>query len=110
MLVRNSEEGETNGSNKCEDEAESEVAGVKEEGDTDTVKYYRGNQVGNLQELVLSRGLTAPSYEDGLITGPPHKQHFTIIASAGGIVRTGEGRTKKEAKVFPPVPSSNYKI
>ena len=97
--MRNSEEGEPSGSTNREDEGESGVAGVKGETDTDTVKYYRGNQVGNLQELLLSRGLAAPSYEDGLITGPPHKQHFTIIASAGGIVRTGEGRTKKEAKV-----------
>ena len=65
----------------------------------DAVKYYRGNQVGELQEYLMSRALGPPSYQEGETTGPPHKQHFTITVSVGELRETGHGKTKKEAKV-----------
>ena len=65
----------------------------------DAVKYYRGNQVGELQEYLMSRALGSPSYQEGETTGPPHKQHFTITVSVGELRETGHGKTKKEAKV-----------
>ena len=65
----------------------------------DGVKYYRGNQVGELQEYLMSRALGAPTYQEGETTGPPHKQHFTITVSVGDLAHTGHGKTKKEAKV-----------
>ena len=68
-------------------------------GGGDGVKYYRGNQVGELQEYLMSRALGAPSYQEGETTGPAHKQHFTITVSVGDLQETGHGKTKKEAKV-----------
>ena len=68
-------------------------------GGGDGVKYYRGNQVGELQEYLMSRALGAPTYQEGETTGPPHKQHFTITVSVGALAHTGHGKTKKEAKV-----------
>ena len=78
--------------NRSETDAASSNAG-------DGVKYYRGNQVGELQEYLMSRALGAPSNQEGETTGPAHKQHFTITVSVGDLLETGHGKTKKEAKV-----------
>ena len=87
---RNTQEEEEE--NRSETDPASSNAG-------DGVKYYRGNQVGELQEYLMSRALGAPTYQEGETTGPPHKQHFTITVSVGDLAHTGHGKTKKEAKV-----------
>ena len=99
-LVSNSEhvtEG-TEGTEGQEEESKTDGVTPHQDGDAG-LKYYRGNKVGELQEHLMARGLGVVSYTDGKTTGPPHKQHFTIIATVGNITETGEGKTKKEAKV-----------
>ena len=95
ILVR-SETGEGGQSTETAEEERTETDPDRSE---ETVKYYRGNKVGELQEYLMSRALGAPSYQEGETTGPPHKQHFTITVSVGDLLETGHGKTKKEAKV-----------
>ena len=95
ILVR-SETGEAGQSTESAEEERTETDPDRSE---ETVKYYRGNKVGELQEYLMSRALGAPSYQEGETTGPPHKQHFTITVSVGDLLETGHGKTKKEAKV-----------
>ena len=61
---------------------------------------YSGNQVGALQEYMITRGLGAPVYTDKAMEGPAHKRWFTINCQVGDIDRDGMGSTKKEAKVI----------
>merc|ERR1712107_190465 len=62
------------------------------------VKKYTGNQVGALQEYVLSKGLGDPVYTEKEATGPPHKRCFTLCCKVGEIESKRSGNTKKEAK------------
>ena len=68
-------------------------------GDDPEVKKYSGNQVGALQEYVLSVGLGDPVYTEKEATGPPHKRCFTLCCKVGEIESQRSGNTKKEAKV-----------
>jgi len=67
-------------------------------GDDPEVKKYSGNQVGALQEYVLSVGLGDPVYTEKEATGPPHKRCFTLCCKVGEIESQRSGNTKKEAK------------
>ena len=104
MILVRSEAGDGQLSTHTQEEGEQEERKSETDPDTrsgggDAVKYYRGNQVGELQEYLMSRALGPPSYQEGETTGPPHKQHFTITVSVGHLQATGHGKTKKEAKV-----------
>ena len=68
-------------------------------GNDPDVKTYTGNQVGALQEYVLSVGLGDPVYTEKEATGPPHKRCFTLCCKVGEIESQRSGNTKKEAKV-----------
>ena len=96
LIIVRSETGEGGQSSATAEEERTETDPDSSE---EAVRYYRGNQVGELQEYLMSRALGAPTYQEGETTGPPHKQHFTITVSVGALAQTGHGKTKKEAKV-----------
>lgn len=51
-----------------------------------------------LQELAQARFKKAPQYSSAEESGPPHARVFTARVSAGGVVGTGSGPTKKQAQ------------
>ena len=100
ILVRSEAgDGQLSTHTQEQEERKSETDPDTSSGGGDAVKYYRGNQVGELQEYLMARALGPPEYQEGETTGPPHKQHFTITVSVGHLQATGHGKTKKEAKV-----------
>jgi len=65
---------------------------------TQTESVARADVRTALQELSQSRFKTAPRYEFDGETGPPHARMFVARVTAGGVVGTGRGPTKKTAQ------------
>ena len=94
------EGGNSTSDNSCDNtDGDTETENVVDNAHDPEVKKYTGNQVGALQEYVLSKGLGDPVYTEKEATGPPHKRCFTLCCKVGEIESERSGNTKKEAKV-----------
>ena len=94
------EGGNSTSDNSCDNtDGDRDTENVVDNAHDPEVKKYTGNQVGALQEYVLSKGLGDPVYTEKEATGPPHKRCFTLCCKVGEIESERSGNTKKEAKV-----------
>ena len=94
------EGGNSTSDNSCDNtDGDRDTENVVDNAHDPEVKKYTGNQVGALQEYVLSKGLGDPVYTEKEATGPPHKRCFTLCCKVGEIESKRSGNTKKEAKV-----------
>jgi len=93
------EGGNSTSDNSCDNtDGDRDTENVVDNAHDPEVKKYTGNQVGALQEYVLSKGLGDPVYTEKEATGPPHKRCFTLCCKVGEIESERSGNTKKEAK------------
>jgi ribonuclease-3 len=59
-----------------------------------------GNPKGQLQELLQSKGKTAPSYQVLEVSGPDHARHYRVaVCSLDEVLGEGSGSNKKTAEM-----------
>jgi ribonuclease-3 len=59
-----------------------------------------GNPKGQLQELLQSKGKTAPSYQVLEVSGPYHARHYRVaVCSLDEVLGEGSGSNKKTAEM-----------